>query len=59
MTVESMPGWLSTPITAEAISGALWSSNELDRNGEQANVVDALFAIARAVDRLAPVMETK
>jgi hypothetical protein len=35
------------------LSNALFSANEGDRNGEVANVVDGLFAIARALDRVA------
>lgn len=38
---------------AEAIWGTLQSPNERDSQGEDANVVDGLFAIARAIDRLA------
>lgn len=38
---------------AEALRATLISPNEQDRNLEAANVVDGLFAIARAVDRLA------
>lgn len=38
--------------TAQALSYALVSTNESDRNGEPANIVDGLFAIARAIDRL-------
>jgi len=34
------------------------SPNESDRNLEQANVVDGLFAIARAITRLAVAVET-
>jgi hypothetical protein len=39
--------------TGEAIRFTLVSPNEGDSNGEAANVVDGLFAIARAIDRLA------
>jgi hypothetical protein len=42
---------------AEALEYALTSPNEVDRNGEVANVVDGLFALARAVDRLAAAVE--
>ena len=38
---------------AVAIAAGLVSPNETDTNGEPANVVDGLFAIARAIDRLA------
>jgi hypothetical protein len=38
---------------AEALCNTLISPNEEDRNLEPANIVDGLFAIARAVDRLA------
>jgi hypothetical protein len=37
-----------------AILNALVSPNELDRNAEAANVVDGIFALARAVGRIAP-----
>ena len=36
-----------------AIAAGLISPNEADSNGEPANVVDGLFAIARAIDGLA------
>lgn len=36
-----------------AISNALTTPNESDSNGEWANVVDGLFAIARALDNVA------
>jgi hypothetical protein len=39
--------------TGNAIRGALISPNESDPNGEAANVVDGLFAIARAIEQLA------
>jgi len=38
---------------AKALTEALFSPNEMDRNLECANVVDAMFAIARALDRIA------
>ncbi len=38
---------------ARAIWGTLQSPNECDRNGEAANIVDGLFAIARAIYDLA------
>lgn len=38
---------------AAAITYALFSMSEDDANGKQANVVDGLFAIARAIDSLA------
>lgn len=44
-------------LLAEAVLGALVSPNEADRNGENANVVDGLFAIARAVHHLARAVE--
>lgn len=37
----------------ECLAQGLWSANELDRNAEHANVVDGLFAIARALDGVA------
>lgn len=42
---------------ADAVISVLESPNELDRNGETANVVDGLFAIARAINRLAEAYE--
>jgi hypothetical protein len=43
--------------TAEALVATLISPNEADRNLEPANVVDGLFAIARAIQRLARAVE--
>jgi hypothetical protein len=40
----------SMTTTAEALKETLVSPNEHDRNLEAANVVDGLFAIARAID---------
>ncbi len=40
-----------------AVARAGVSPNESDRNGEEANVVDGLFAMARAIDRLARAVE--
>lgn len=43
-------------ITATILNGlanVFISPNEMDRNLEPANVVDGLFAIARAIDNLA------
>lgn len=42
---------------AEAIWGTLRSPSELDSQGEAANVVDGLFAIARSIDRLAEAVD--
>lgn len=42
---------------ADAIGSAFISPNESDSNGEPANVVDGLFAIARALERIALAME--
>ena len=36
----------------DEIAEQLYSVNESDRNGEPANVVDAIFAVARSLDRL-------
>jgi len=44
--------------TAEAIRATLISPNESDRNLEAANVVDGLFAIARALERVADAIES-
>jgi hypothetical protein len=42
---------------ADALTSTLQSVNECDRNGEPANVVDGLFAIARAIHRLAEAVD--
>ena len=42
---------------ADALARTLVSPNEIDRNLEPANVVDGLFAIARALDRVAIALE--
>jgi hypothetical protein len=42
---------------AEALAETLISKNEFDSNGEPANVVDGLFAIARAIGALADGVE--
>ena len=42
---------------AQALKATLISPNECDRNLEPANVVDGLFAIARAIERLAVAVE--
>jgi hypothetical protein len=42
---------------AKAIKYALVSPNELDSNGEPANVVDALYVIGRGIHRLATAVE--
>lgn len=41
----------------EAMRETLISPNEVDQNSESANVVDGLFAIARAIQRLAKAIE--
>ena len=38
---------------ADLVGAGLTSPNERDANGEMANVVDGLFAIARAIEQLA------
>lgn len=45
-------------IIADAIESAMFSPNEYDRNGEPANIVDALFAISRALHRIAEAQES-
>jgi hypothetical protein len=44
---------------ATTIRAVLESPNEADQNGEAANVVDGLFAIARALEHLAKVLESE
>lgn len=41
----------------QALAHVFISPNESDRNFEAANVVDALFAIARAIEHLAEAMK--
>lgn len=45
--------------TAKALRATLISPNESDSNFEAANVVDGLFAIARALTRIAVALEEK
>ena len=42
---------------AKALSAVFVSPNESDSNGEAANVVDGLYAIARSISWLAEVIE--
>lgn len=42
---------------AKVLQGVFISPNELDRNLEDANVVDGLFAIARALNRIGKSLE--
>ena len=49
---------MSEPI-ASAIRACLISPNEHDANLEPANIVDGLFAIARAISRLAVAVERR
>jgi len=44
---------------AYVIGDSLVSANESDRNGESANVVDGLFAIARALEDVARAIASK
>lgn len=44
---------------ADTLWNTLRSPNEVDSNLEAANVVDGLFAVARAISRLADVVEEK
>jgi hypothetical protein len=46
------PSYDPRPI-ALALTHALISTSEADRIGEPANLVDAVFALSRALDRLA------
>ncbi len=56
MEVDVMDPMEKNPV-AKAILMTLESPNESDRNMEIANVVDGLFAIARAIGRLADAVE--
>jgi hypothetical protein len=46
-------------IVADALRGVFVSPNEADRNMEPANVVDGLFAVARAIHELARAIAEK
>lgn len=48
-----------TEILANTIRRVLESPNEPDRNMEPANIVDGLFALARAVHTLAKAIESQ
>jgi len=39
------------------LADQFYSPNECDKNGEQANIVDGLFCLARAVDRFTEAYE--
>jgi hypothetical protein len=53
-----MPNVKPKPDVADALQSTLISPNEADSNSEPANVVDGLFAIARAIDHLADAIES-
>ena len=57
MTVIKTEGNDMSKDVAAALRHALVSPNECDSNLEAANVVDGLFAIARALHRIAEAME--
>jgi hypothetical protein len=44
-------------VIIKAMTDVFVSPNESDSNGEEANVVDGLFAIARALNRVAKAIE--
>ncbi len=45
-------GWLTTA-ARDVLQNTLISEHETDRKGEPANIVDGLFALARAINRMA------
>jgi hypothetical protein len=49
----------SVDAVSDTLDKVFISANEEDRNGESANVVDGLFAIACAIERLAAAVERK
>jgi hypothetical protein len=57
MTTNTRLPAATTANLARALEYALVSPNEFDRNLEPANVVDALYALARAVHHLADALE--
>jgi hypothetical protein len=56
MSNQTNDGPRPEPVSA-ALRGTLESPNESDANGEVANVVDGLFAIARALRAVAAAIE--
>jgi hypothetical protein len=58
MTAKRPPIYDSDPpvLAIAAVANALVSPDEDNANGEPANVADGLFAIARAIDRLADIL---
>jgi hypothetical protein len=48
---------MTKPTVPDAIYACFESFNESDRNGEQANVVDGLFYIGRAIHALAKAID--
>lgn len=44
-------------VLADAVMHTLRSASEVDSGGDAANLVDGLFAIARAIDRLADAVD--
>jgi hypothetical protein len=46
-------------LTSDALLHLLQSPNEMDRNGETANVVDGLFAIARGLHDVADALRER
>lgn len=50
---------LDVNAVADALTRTLISPNEADSNLEPANVVDGLFAIARALDRIATALDAQ
>jgi hypothetical protein len=50
---------LDVNAVADALARTLISPNEADSNLEPANVVDGLFAIARALGRIATALEAQ
>jgi hypothetical protein len=52
------PATTGADVVANALESVFFSPNETEQNGvEGANVVEGLFAIARAIDRLASVAD--
>ena len=44
-------------VLADAVMHTMRSASEVDSSGDSANLVDGLFAIARAIDRLADAVD--
>jgi hypothetical protein len=57
MIIRQRPSSKRAKSISDAVVASFTSLNECDRNGEAANITDGLFAIARALNRIASAIE--